>query len=170
MTTLIADKEAWPEVVATKDVSAWAVMDLAFSGSGSSVSTVKCTRCGKRYLAIASSISFFGLTMSSERRQLATTFARPRSWRQSSIASRARVRRTSFGVRERDAVVRRMVHANNVFLAQGSAVSDSRRWACERMERKRLRQPRVKSRVLDVGCFGAGGMRPWRKRLKIGKA
>ena len=121
---------------------------------------------------MASSVSFFGDIISRERRQLATTFARPRSCRQSSMESRARVMRGSLGTREREAVVRRMVHAKRVFLAQGRAVSDSLRWAWERMVRKRWRQPRIRS-WLVVDCeevVEVGELRLWRKRLKTGKA
>ncbi len=170
MTILIAADEGWPEVVATKDVSACAVSDLALSGSGSSMSAVKRNRCGNKYRAMASSASFLGLTMRSERRQLATTLARPKSCKQSSIASRARMIRGSLGMSEREAVVRRMVHARSVFFAQGREVSTSRRWAWASTERKRWRLPRARSRVLDDGEFALDGIRLCRKRLKTGKA
>ena len=89
------------------------------------------------------------------------------------MESRARVMSGSCGTREREAVVRRMVHAKRVFLAQGRAVSDSLRWAWERMERKRWRQPRIRSWVV-VDCeeveIKVGELRLWRKRLKTGKA
>ena len=127
MTTLIAAEDALPDAVVTKDVRACAVSDRAFSGSGSSVSAVKRKRWGKRYRAIDSSVSLLGVTISRERRQLATTLARPRSWRQSSISSKVRVMRRSLGARERDALVRSMVQARKVFLAHASEVSDSRR-------------------------------------------
>ena len=124
---MAAEDTSSPEVVVTKDVRACAVSERAFSGSGRFVSAVKRRRCGTRYRVIDSSVSFLGLTMMRERRQFATSFARPMSWRQPSISSKVRVMRGSLGARERDALVRSMVQARIVFLAHGREVSDSRR-------------------------------------------
>ena len=51
--------------------------DRAFSGSGSSVSATNLKSRGKMYRVIAWSVSFLGVTISRERKQLATTLARP---------------------------------------------------------------------------------------------
>ena len=74
--------------------------------------------------------------------QLVATFARPMSWRQSSMESRRRVSRGSEWRKVLEPVVRRTVLARRMFLAQRREVSDSRRWALARIDRNRWRQPR----------------------------
>lgn len=76
---------------------------------------------------MASSDGDFGLARSKDRRHPEATFASPMSCRHSIVASRVVVRRAWDGVNEREEVVRRIVSASRVFLAQGSAESDSRR-------------------------------------------
>ena len=77
--------------------------------------------------------------------------------------------RGSFEASVREPVVRRIVMAKRVFLAQGREVSASRRWAWDRIVRKRWRQPRTKSREAEVDVE-LDELTPWRKRLKTGNA
>lgn len=86
---------------------------------------------------MVSSVGDLGETTRRERRQLAAILARPRSVRQSSMASKQWFRRGEVGGMMRDVVVKRMVHAIKLFFAQGRADSVSRRCALARIERKR---------------------------------
>lgn len=111
-----------------------------------------------------------------ERRQLAVTVARPMSARQSSICDRRFVVRGSCGFRTVVVLDRRMVEARSMFLAHARLESVARRWALDRMRERACRQARiwfvVVVMVVVVESCGAWAVRvrPWMKRLKMGRA
>ena len=111
--------------VVAKEVRAWVTKEREFSGSGPDSST-KRTSGMKRCRAMASSVGDVGELRRMDRKQPAAILPRPRSLRQSSIASRHWIRSGWRGGKALEAVVNTTVHANRMFLAHKSAESDSR--------------------------------------------
>ena len=87
--------------------------------------------------------------------QPAATVARPRSCRQSKISLSVCGINGSCGGMTWLLVVRTIVRERRVFLAQGRDVSNSRRWALVRIERRRTIQPRIWWETMPLSSFGS---------------